>query len=689
VEVEQVSICARGDFMAINKLEINAAGVKKALKNFTVYDALAEYIWNGFDAKASIVKVDFLRNEYGGITGVKISDNGQGISKNDLPYNFKKFNESNKATSKVLLKNSSETHGKDGVGRFSFFTFSNSAEWVTVYELNKKRYSYSIKMEAQSLEQYDDSDIQDTNLPCGTTVVFNEFYGNKFTMCECKDFLMLEFAWFLELNSDKQYSIVIDGEELDYSSILVRKEELDFKPENSTVEFKIKICQWERKLNEEYSTYYYINSNGCEEYKETTKLNQKGDKFYHSVFIKSSIFNNFRFEKSNSIQGSLHDYSRDSTEYKSVMSYVDNHLRNLRNPFIKEYTHKYISDLKTKGAYPSIDPNSLYDKHREEILDETIQAIYIAEPKIFSSLNLTQQKTLVRLFDMSMQSGVADNLYHVLESILDMDSSEMDELADLLKYTNMSNVTRTIALIKDRLLAINDIKQLVLNSSLNANEVDHLQKVIERHYWLFGEQYHLVTAEEPDFEEALRRFTYILNGEATPTGMEKKVSIDHPDKNKEMDIFAVQKLLDGSVKKSIVVELKHPKKKLGSTELQQVKTYLRVITNEPRFNSPGIEWVFYLVGNSIGDDVKDEIESNKTHGEPCLAHKIGNKKIFVKTWSDIFTEHEINYQHIQEKLLLQKEELLKLSNAKEPTDIVERQVSSTAVRPSEVVVPKT
>jgi len=74
-----MSMCARGDFMAINKLEINAAGVKKALKNFTVYNALAEYIWNGFDAEASIVEVEFLRNEYEGIAGVKISDNGQGI----------------------------------------------------------------------------------------------------------------------------------------------------------------------------------------------------------------------------------------------------------------------------------------------------------------------------------------------------------------------------------------------------------------------------------------------------------------------------------------------------------------------------------------------------------------------------------------------------------------------------------
>ena len=45
---------------------------------------------------------------------------------------------------------------------------------------------------------------------------------------------------------------------------------------------------------------------------------------------------------------------------------------------------------------------------------------------------------------------------------------------------------------------------------VKANEVDHLQTMIEKHYWLFGEEYSLVTAEEPNFEEALRRYLYIL-----------------------------------------------------------------------------------------------------------------------------------------------------------------------------------
>jgi len=671
--------------MAINKIELQASGIKKALRGFTVYDAIAQYIWNGFDAEASVVELNFVYNELNGIDGIKIKDNGYGINKNELPIKFKKIFESNKSVSKVSKKNSSEVHGKDGVGRFSFFTFSNKAIWTTIYEDNSKKYLYEIEIAASSLEQYADTEIAETKQPCGTEVEFLGFNDNKFTLSECKEFLILEFAWYLELNHDKRYKIIIDGETLDYSSILASIDEKDYRLEDVKIDFKVKFCRWDKKLHEEYSKYYYINSKGNEEYKETTTLNQKGDKFYHSVFIKSEIFDDFRFEKADE-QLTLNKYSRDSREYLFIKKNVDTLLRNLRNPFIKKYTQQYIKDLKTKGVYPQIDTNNIYDKFREKTLDDTIQAVYAAEPKIFSNLNLTQQKTLIRLFDMSMQSGTADGLYRVLEGILDMSIEDRDDLADLLKYTNMSNITKTITLIKDRMLAMNDIKQLVLNKELKANEVHHLQKFIERHYWLFGEQYHLVTAEEPDFEEALRRFTYILQDDTTKTGKPKKVTIDHPDKEKEMDIFVVQRLLDGSIKKSVVVELKHPSIKLGSKELEQVKKYLSVINEEPRFNSGGIQWIFYLVGNSIDEYIKDEIETNKSHGELSLVYKVRNKKIFVKTWSDIFTEHETNYQYLQEKLLLQQEELLKLNVANNPSDIIERQKDNTAVRPSEIVV---
>lgn len=40
-------------------VEITSAGIRKILNKYTPERAIAEYVWNGFDAKATIINIDF------------------------------------------------------------------------------------------------------------------------------------------------------------------------------------------------------------------------------------------------------------------------------------------------------------------------------------------------------------------------------------------------------------------------------------------------------------------------------------------------------------------------------------------------------------------------------------------------------------------------------------------------------
>ena len=667
--------------MAENQVALETKGIKRALKGFSVYDAISEYIWNGFDAGATKIAINFQENDLHGIERVSISDNGCGISKETLLLKFTPVFDSNKATlNPAGSKNSSITHGKNGVGRFTFFTFSEKAVWSTVYADGDKHYRYSIEIQCDTLDKYRDSEKVETNEPIGTTVTFYNFSAKDFDFVELYKYLSLEFAWYLELNAKQNITLTIDDQALDYSQLLDDVETINYTYEKTKEVFNVKFCRWNTKLHEEYSKYYYINSRGFEVYKENTTLNNKGDKFYHSVFIQSKIFDNFMYEADEDaivIEGN----TKSSPAFIFIKEQVDKHLRNMRNPYIKQYTRKYISDLKAKGAYPKLQSDNFMDRVREQSLDEMISVIYSAEPKIFSNLNVTQQKTLIRLFDMSMQSGEIENLYAVLEGVMDMSSEDRADLAGLLKYTNLSNITKTIAIIKDRLEVIQKLKYLVLDEERYSTEIDHIQPFIEKNYWIFGEQYYLVTAEEPDFEEALRRYLYVLRGEDHPKGT---IHIDSMHRQKEMDIFAVQRRLDGTVKKCIVVELKRPSKVLGSKELQQVKNYFSVIDGESRFNAPNIDWEFFLVGNDYNKEIADEIESARHHGERPLVFSVGRKKIYVKKWSEIFTEHEINLNFLHEKLAIKQEELIKTFSGMSPDKVAVSE--NTATMPPEVQV---
>lgn len=661
----------------MEKIQIGTSGVKKSLGKYTPFKSLVEYIWNGFDAKANEVKIQCDLNVFGSIENIKIIDNGYGISRNKLEEKFKPFFESQKEINPDEVRDKSAVHGKNGIGRLTFFKFADKAIWTTVYEDNGKRYKYNIEIEKSNLQSYKPTDIIETEEKVGTTVEFIGIDGIS-TVDEVNECVSKEFCWFLELNDSKGYKIEINEKEIDYSSLIEKSilEQYNF----NAIDFSVKYVVWKEYLKNEYSKYYFINSESEEIMKENTSLNNKGDKFYHSVYIKSQIFDDFHKNKVKN-QVPLIGYNYVSSEFIFIKDKVDKQLRNIRRPFIERYTDVIIDEFEKGNIFPNYDRKNMLDNIKRNEIESMVKSIYKAQPSIFNNLSIQQKKTFVRFLDLIMQSGETDNLFTILEEVIELDCEEREELSDILKRNKLSNIIKTMKLIEDRYRAVEQLKELVFNKELKANEVKHIQQFMESHYWLFGEQYHLVTAAEPKFNEALKRFHYEITGEV------KKFDIDHPDKNKEMDIFAVRQEVGTNTIKNIVIELKHPDIRLGEKELSQVKRYMRVIQKQEPFNAPNMSWEFILVGNRFDNSgvIEGEIENNKHHGECSLIHNANRCKIYIKTWAEIFSEFEIKHNFLNEKLKCERQNLmLKLDNA---DDILEdAKNNNTAIQPKEVSV---
>ena len=249
--------------MAKNYVKLETTGIKRALKGVKPYEAIAEYVWNGFDAEATQISLTLQRNELGSVSAIRIDDNGYGINKDSLAIKFHPAFESNKVSSiGTDRKNSSIIHGRNGVGRFTFFVLAQHAIWTTVYEKDKKRYKYSIDINASFLNEYDDSDEYETIEPCGTSVALLNFDAKIFDETELVDYLRLEFAWYLELNKAQGYLILINGSPLDYMKLLEEREDCIYKYEREQadkivrIDYNVTYCKWTEKLNEEYSKYY-------------------------------------------------------------------------------------------------------------------------------------------------------------------------------------------------------------------------------------------------------------------------------------------------------------------------------------------------------------------------------------------------------------------------------------------------
>ena len=172
-------------------------------------------------------------------------------------------------------------------------------------------------------------------------------------------------------------------------------------------------------------------------------------------------------------------------------------------------------------------------------------------------------------------------------------------------------------------------------------------------------------------------------------GIEEEVHIEHPDKNKEMDLYMIRQDRQGRVTENVVVELKRPKIKLGEKELSQVKKYMRVIKNTPRFNAGNVKWTFYLVGNEFDKSlyIPGELESHKFLGEQHLVHCQDNglTKIYVLKWSEIFDDYSKRHDFLMEHLKL--EEKLWLETHESADDAVTA-VENNSATLTEAIIPK-
>ena len=216
---------------------ITPEGIKKNLKNVKPLDAICEYIWNGFDAGASHVRVYLHTNEMGLINMVSIIDDGTGIVYDELPHKFQPFNESKKADLPSRL-NHSLPHGRKGIGRLTFFSFAQIARWDTVYEKNEKKYKYYIGMNKDSLNEYDDNGglkPTETKDSVGTKVTFTQLIA--LSKEEIIEEIRNEFFWFLELNESNKYRCLRNRVCLEYilTRGTLRQKPIPTKPRSRSV----------------------------------------------------------------------------------------------------------------------------------------------------------------------------------------------------------------------------------------------------------------------------------------------------------------------------------------------------------------------------------------------------------------------------------------------------------------------
>ncbi len=416
----------------ITNLSIESAGLPKDPKL-----VIAEYIWNGFDAKATEVDIAIDSNELGYINSISISDNGEGIVFDTLPYSFGNFLDSVKKNS---IKRSSYTRGKKGKGRFSFSLFATRAIWNTIVKEEGELKTYRIQIDRDSKEQYDVSESTLVeNQQTGTRVRLEGVFGLNSSHLESQefiDFMAQEFGWFLYLNRDLGHTIRINGAPLRYDHLIQETDLLSwtlYSPEgDSSYTFQVNYIRWNQQIGDRY--YYYLrNSEKREVAKVLSSFNNNAIDFHHSVYVTSNFFDTFEQEDiSVSTDVNLFTGKEKQVVYRNLLAELRDFLDRKQKKYVRENAVAVkLAELEKKGFLPNYGQTEK-DRKRKETLLALVQEIYIIDPRIFFGVKTDLIRTYLGFLDLLLQTEKSAEILPILEKAIPLSDKERSRIKQIL-----------------------------------------------------------------------------------------------------------------------------------------------------------------------------------------------------------------------------------------------------------------
>ena len=642
--------------LSVKSKSVETSGIPRDYK-----EALCEYVWNGFEANATTISITHTINVLGGIEEICISDNGSGICFETIQDTFGAFLASQKNALSLKIK----SKVNQGKGRFAGFSFANRIKWDTVCAENGKNVQYSISVYSENKNEYEVTEKALTERSIGTTVIIgnvDQILPEQVTILALEDTLLKEFAWYLYLNKERNVEILVNGERVDYAKYIDTRFSAKKDLLIDGIGLKIDVVVWKEKIREKFCIYF-MNLEGVLKGRDTTSFNRNTVNFNHSVFVRSLCFDrdsdtSLTTDDSSNEQTAFDDQPSNRTFLRKVKKEIQEAIDDALTAFLSAQATKAVQDMIDRESFPTFSDDIPGQLQKKDLMTVT-QELYKLDARIFYKLKPIQEKSLLGFINLLLQSEERENMLDIIESIVSLTPEQRKGFSDILKRTQLGNIIDTIQFIEDRYKVVEALKQVVFDYTDYANERYHVQKIVEQHYWLFGEQYNLVTADQR-MQKALANYLNILYGSDAPD------ATLNPDQEemRRMDIFlcGARKTEDSvgdEIQENLVIELKAPKVVLTKKVLRQIEDYMDFVRKQPQFNTQLCRWRFIAVCNNVDDDVRARYATNQTKGKKGLVFSVENYELYALTWADVFKSFELRHSFLLKKLKIDQEAIEK------------------------------
>lgn len=604
-------------------------------------EALAELIWNSFDADAHCVEVTTKRNELTGLDWIEVRDNGTGFEVS-VKKAFGIFGTSVKQQ-RDKTSSGRIQHGSEGRGRYKALTLGTHITWTSIAKHFDTYIKTVITVDSDSPDRLSPLEEAIEKPECTGTAVKVEQVSNEasaFFLDDVVQELALRFAPYLLAYPG--VALYVDGVKVEPNSGLLdqRHHEVSVEVDGITTTAAVHLCVW-RQLDKEgraVSKIYFCNQDGFAQESQPGYIRRLSVSI--TAYVKSSYFD------ASSSAGYSRMGSMDATA-KELLTRTRGLIGKLNREWLHTQAKQQVQELKDENLYPfSGEPESEVEKVEREVFDIVAEQLHVLAPSIAQD-RPSDRKRKMEALRVAITTDPTVQAFLVNE-VLGLKPEQQRELYEVLQHVPLASVVSMAKTVVDRLHFLVGLRHILFDTEVKKllRERTQLHRILAQHLWLFGEEYHLA-ADDITLKKVLLRHREILELDETAFEVQKE---DAKNLSDIPDLVLYRTLCShpGFVE-HLVVELKAPRVVCGESEFSQIKRYARTVAGCDDFDKSRTRWRFVLVNNAFKDDIY-ESEAQQRGREEGLVLDHDNYQVWAMPWSSVIQSAEGRHQFLKKRL---------------------------------------
>jgi hypothetical protein len=601
--------------------------------------ALAEFIWNGLDADATLVEVELNRSELR-LEEIIVRDNGLGIPRSQAEELFGRLGGSWKKLRRTT-SGGRVLHGREGRGRLRAAVLGRVADWHVVYddEHSGERRAYTITLIADNLREITISAEQSSSSPrTGVELRITETIADFRSLQGDETAQELAELFASYLRNYRSVRISYQGILLDTADAIASEKAYSLEDSEDSDGHKhparLEIVEWKRPTKR---ALYLCDENGFPLTQSDSKF-QVGP-FFFSAYLRSSLIR--KMEEENLLPVG---------EFQPEMArLIDGAKAALKSHFRQkaaEEAKTAVAQWKAENSYPYEGPPK---SPLEEIERQVFDIVALAASQHVPGFDEANQRT--RAFQLRMLKQAVekspDDLQLIMKEVLRLPARELESLASLLRETSLTAVISAAKVVSDRLKFLAGIEAILFDPQMKKalKERRELHRILADNTWLFGEAFNLMV-DDQGLTECLRQHQ---KGRDDPIVIDEPVR--HPSKTVgivDLMFSKVRGVHRPSDQEHLVVELKRPSVSIRLKEVGQIEGYVQAILDDSRFDTNNTKWNFWVLSNEIDPGL---LKVRQVKGAPDGVIILqDNVCVILKTWAQVIQENRARMQFFQERL---------------------------------------